>query len=90
MGSSVDIVTPLTPPYKGNIFNREGSGVYLLDFVRNAYRPEVDLELPKEVIDLPCVPCPIIGWSLERIPFWGSGHLTWPTSTHVTAMHTLS
>jgi len=49
-------ITPTAPPNKGNILKREGSGVYLLDFVHDAYHPKVGPELPKEVIDFPCVP----------------------------------
>jgi len=60
------------PANKGNIFKGEGSVVYLLNFIPDAYHPKVGLKLPKEVIDLPCVSYPIVGWSFECILLWGS------------------
>jgi len=69
--------------HTGNILKREGSVVYLLDFVHDAYPPKVALELLKEVIDFPCVPCLIVGWSLEHINLRGGRHLAWATDPHV-------
>jgi len=79
-GPFVDIVAPRTPPNRSNIFKREGSMVYLLCFINDAYRSKVGLELPKKVVYLPCIPNPVVGWSLKCILLWGSGHLTRSTS----------
>ena len=81
-GSSIDIVTPTMPPNKSNILKREGRGVYLLNFIHDACQPKVGLELPKEVVDFPCVPCLILGWILEHISLWGAGHLGQSTIAH--------
>jgi len=85
VGSSLDIVTPTTPPNKSYIFKRKGRTTYLLSFVRDVCCSKVSLEPPKEVIDLPCVPHPTIGCGLERATRWGGGCLSihhysiWPS-----------
>jgi len=70
--SSLDIITSMTPPNKGYAFKREKNIGYLLGFILDATTSKGP---QKEVVDFPCVPCPIVGWRLERIPFWSDGHL---------------
>jgi len=73
---SVDIVTPRTPPNKGNVLKRKGSIAYLLCFVHDAYCSKVGFEFPEKVVDLPCVPHPTIDRRLECITFRGGGFLS--------------
>jgi len=69
VGSSLDVITSTMPPNKGYIFKIERSVTYVLAFILDAYHPEVGLKSPKEVVNHYCVPCPIIGWRLERINY---------------------
>jgi len=41
VGSSLEVVTPTTPPNKGCIFKRKGGMVYLLPFICDACRSKV-------------------------------------------------
>ena len=63
------------PRYKGYIFEREESMVYVLRFIGDAGHSKVGLELPKEVVNLSSVPHPITCWGLERICLQGGGYL---------------
>ena len=82
----------MRPPNKGYIFKRECSVAYLLGLIFDAYQPEVGLKFPLEIINLPCISYPIVGWVWSAFPFVEVDTWFGPPAhmLAIVAMHTMS
>jgi len=85
---SLDIITPVAPPYKGNIFKKEGSVAHLLSILLNAHCIEIGFESPNKVVNLIALLTSLKIGGMDAFAF--SVVVTWTAPPlAIMAMHTL-